>query len=224
MKQQTKKYLLLAVLFFMPVLALLFFLKAQYNFKPVDRFEYRLLELPKNDKDYTLEDKITIVAFLGNDILNNKNIFFNLNQKINKRFEVYKHLRLLVVTLDTNKKDIESVMAELQQTADANIEKWNILYLSEANYRNYYDRIGLIAKLDEKLNAEDVYLVDQELQIRGRKDDKDNGEMIGFNPNDVSEVNKLKDDVKMLLKEYSIHNNENKANRKKSNINLENEE
>ena len=164
------------------------------------------------------------MAFLGNDILNNKNIFFNLNQKINKRFEVYKHLRLLVVTLDTNKKDIESVMAELQQTADANIEKWNILYLSEANYRNYYDRIGLIAKLDEKLNAEDVYLVDQELQIRGRKDDKDNGEMIGFNPNDVSEVNKLKDDVKMLLKEYSIHNNENKANRKKSNINLENEE
>jgi hypothetical protein len=76
MKRNTKKFTLLAALFFMPVLALLFFVNAQYNFKPVDKVGLRSLELPKNDSIYRLRDNISIVSFLGNNIENNKNVFF----------------------------------------------------------------------------------------------------------------------------------------------------
>ena len=223
MTSKTKKYSLLIALFFMPILALLFFLKAQYNFKPVDAFETSILELPKNSEELSLKKNINIISFLGYDILNNKNVFFNLNQKINKRFKVYKHLRLVVVTLDANKKAVNDILSELQQTADADIEKWNIVYLDEIAYKNYYNGFNVNIALDKNLNAPLTFLIDENLVLRGREDDKDNGRMLGYDANDVSQVNKLKDDVKMLLKEFSVHNNENKANRK-SNINLKDEE
>lgn len=222
MTPKAKKYSLLIALFFMPILALLFFLKAQYNFKPVDSFETSILELPKNQGNYNLKENISIISFLGNEVSNNKNVFFNLNQKINKRFKVYKHLRLVVVTLESNREAVGDILNELQQTADADIEKWNIIYLNEAAYKNYYNGFNVEVPLDDNLNAPVTFLIDENLGLRGRKDDKDNGEMRGYDANDVSHVNKLKDDVKMLLKEFSVHNNENKAKRK-SNINLKDE-
>ena len=222
MTSKTKKYSLLVALFFMPILALLFFLKAQYNFKPVDAFEVSMLELPKNESDVVLKKNINIVSFLGYDVLNNKNVFFNLNQKINKRFKVYKHLKLVVVTLSQNKASVTKILNELQQTANADIDKWEIIYLDEADYKNFYNSFNVGIALDDNLNAPLTFLLDEQLVLRGRKDDKDNGVMLGYNANDVSQVNKLKDDVKMLLKEFSVHNNENKANRT-SNIKLEDE-
>lgn len=219
MNQKSKKYLLLSALFFMPILALVFFVKAQYNFKPVDRMNIMFSELPTNEQKYSLDGKISIVSFLGGDIENNKNVFFNLNQKINKRFGVYKHLRLVVVSIDENKSEIQKILDEMSATSE--IEKWNIVYLTKREYQRYYDSTLLENPLDDNMNAEFIYLIDETKEVRGRNDDKDLGVMIGFDPNDVSQVNKLKDDVKMLLKEHSVHYNENKADRKKSNIQLQ---
>jgi hypothetical protein len=147
--------------------------------------------------------------------------FFNLNQKINKRFEVYKHLKLVIITLESNKTQVEGIIAELAQTSD--VEKWNVVFMDAAAYKFYYREIDSGIPLDDDLNGPVSFLVDENLAIRGRKEDKDLGLMLGFNANDVQQVNKLKDDVKMLLKEYSIHNNRNKADRK-SNVNLKDEE
>lgn len=72
--------------------------------------------------------------------------------------------------------------------------------------------------LDSSLYSNQVYLIDKELNLRGRANDGDeeNEIMYGYNIESVAELNnKMEDDIKVLLYEYrAAFKNKNKADRK----------
>ena len=73
-------------------------------------------------------------------------------------------------------------------------------------------------KLDTSLYSNRVYLLDKELNLRGRdqQGDDENQIMYGYNIESVAELNnKMEDDIKVLLYEYrAAFKNKNKADRK----------
>ena len=79
-----KKYLVLIVLFVLPLVAYLFFASGINNFAKLPVLTENIEELELiTKKDFN--NKISILLFLGNDIENREGDALNLNQKIYKR-------------------------------------------------------------------------------------------------------------------------------------------
>ena len=70
-------------------------------------------------------------------------------------------------------------------------------------------------QLDQGLGSPYVFIIDKERNLRGRKEDEDEGTKYGFNTNSVAELNnKMEDDVKIILAEYRLALKKNNAQRK----------
>ena len=80
-----KKYLVLIVLFVLPLVAYLFFASGINNFAKLPVLTENIEELELITKK-EFNNKISILLFLGNDIENREGDALNLNQKIYKRF------------------------------------------------------------------------------------------------------------------------------------------
>ncbi len=65
----------------------------------------------------------------------------------------------------------------------------------------YYDQLKLVGKLDKNLGTPNVYIIDKERNLRGRKEKKDYKE--GYNTFHLAELsNEMLDDFKVILYEY----------------------
>ena len=59
--------------------------------------------------------------------------------------------------------------------------------------------------MDENLGTPYVFIIDKDRNLRGRKDDEEEGTKYGFNTNSVAELNnKIEDDVNIILAEYRL--------------------
>ena len=80
-----KKYLVLTILFILPLVAYLFFASGVNNFAKLPVLKENIT----NISDYSnidFKDKISILIFIGNNIDGRQGDALNLNQKIYKRF------------------------------------------------------------------------------------------------------------------------------------------
>jgi hypothetical protein len=65
----------------------------------------------------------------------------------------------------------------------------------------YYNQLKLVEKLDSNLGTPNVYIIDKERNLRGRKDKKAYKEGYNtFHPSELS--NEMLDDFKVILYEY----------------------
>ena len=67
-----KKTFVLAVLFVLPIVAYLFFASGVTNFGKLALLTENVIDVSDYDSLVSLENKITILGFLGNDIANRK--------------------------------------------------------------------------------------------------------------------------------------------------------
>ena len=59
--------------------------------------------------------------------------------------------------------------------------------------------------MDQSFSTPYVFIVDRDLNLRGRDDDEDIGVLYGFDSQSVAEINnKMVDDVKIILAEYRL--------------------
>ena len=87
-----KKNIVLFVLFILPIVAYLFFASGVNSFITLPTITSTIPDVQKNwtslnGEKITLNNKITILGFAGNEILQNKGNYFTLNQKIYNRNE-----------------------------------------------------------------------------------------------------------------------------------------
>ena len=96
--------------------------------------------------------------------------------------------------------------------------KWNFLAMNKETIQKLHKNLKTENKLDTSLYSNRVYLLDKELNLRGRdqQGDDENQIMYGYNIESVAELNnKMEDDIKVLLYEYrAAFKNKNKADRK----------
>ncbi|GMN11994.1 hypothetical protein MTsPCn9_32960 [Croceitalea sp. MTPC9] len=209
-----KKAFVLIVLFILPLVAYIFFASGVNNFGKLPILTESIQDISSISKNHTLEDKITILGFLGSDIEQVKGNVFNLNQKIYKRFHEFNDFQMVMIVPLGAENMVEGLKKELGQFTDT--KKWNFVFANPEEIKMLFKGLKTDLKLDENLGNPSVFIIDKERNLRGRDDDEEDGIKYGFNTISVAELNnKMEDDVKIILAEYRLALKKNNADRSK---------
>lgn len=209
-----KKTVVLVVLFVFPLVAYLFFASGVNNFGRLPVLTEKIPDVPTMDEGVTLDDKITILGFLGNKLDSMKGNAFNLNQKIYKRFGEFNDFQVVMVVPKGNEERANALKEELGQLS--NVDKWHFGFGEEAQIKSFFKDLKTNIDLDGSLSTPYVFIIDKERRLRGREDDEDEGLKYGFDTSSVAELNnKMEDDVKIILAEYRLALKKNNADRSK---------
>lgn len=198
-----KKNIVLFVLFVLPIVAYLFFASGvnSYTKLPVITpkvADFGNWESLKKEK-VSLDNKITILGFSGYNILKNRGNFFNLNEKIYQRYHTFQDLQFVVICPLGAEKDAGKVVEALSSFTD--VSQWHFVFTSPDEIKTYYEQLKLVGKLDNDLGTPNVYIIDKERNLRGRKEKK--GYKEGYNTFHPAELsNEMLDDFKVILYEY----------------------
>ncbi|AYN06330.1 MULTISPECIES: hypothetical protein [unclassified Flavobacterium] len=198
-----KKNIVLFVLFVLPIVAYLFFASGVNGFTKLPVVTPKIANLGDwkslRGEKVGLDNKITILGFSGSEILKNRGNYFNLNEKVYQRYHGFKDLQFVVICPLGTEEDTRKVIDALADFTD--VSQWHFVFASPSEITAYYDQLHLVGKLDQHLGTPNVFIVDKERNLRGRKD-KDNYKE-GYNTFHPSELsNEMLDDFKIILYEY----------------------
>ena len=207
MSQKTKKYFVLCILFIFPIVIYLFFASGKNNFALLPVLTEDVNEI-KNFKTLSgeriqLEDKISILGFWGEDLSEKKGDALNLNQKIYKRFYQFNDFQFVMVLENGQQNQVNILKEELQEGVGTDLVKWRFIFGSPDEIQDLFDSLRTNLNLSKGKSSPYVFIIDKEVNLRGRDDDEDVGTLYGFNSQSVAEINnKMVDDVKVILAEY----------------------
>ena len=203
-----KKNIVLFVLFVLPIVAYLFFASGVNSFSKLPVITPKIADFGDwkslNGKKVSLDKKITVLGFSGSEILNNRGNFFNLNEKIYKRYYGFEDLQFVILCPLGTEKEAQKVLDALKPFTD--VKGWHFVFASPEEIKTFYSQLNLKGQLDDKLGTSNVYIVDKDRNLRGRKGvTKDNKDEYKegydtFHPSELS--NEMLDDFKIILYEY----------------------
>ena len=198
-----KKNSVLFVLFILPIVAYLFFASGINSFSKLPTLTKKIPDFGAwkslNNETITLNNKITILGFSGTDLLKNKGNYFNLNQKIYQRYHEFKDLQFVILCPIGAEKDAQYVIGQLKTITD--VSQWHFVFTTPENIHKYYSQMKLVGRLDSDFGTPNVFIVDKERNLRGRKDKKEYKE--GYDTTSPSVLsNEMLDDFKVILYEY----------------------
>ena len=198
-----KKNIVLFVLFVLPIVAYLFFASGINSFTKLPVITPKVADFGNweslDNQKISLNEKITILGFSGTNLLKNRGNFFNLNQKIYQRYHTFKDLQFVVLCPLGTEEEAKSVVDAL--TAFTDVSQWHFVFAPPEEIKTYYDQLKLVEKLDANLGTPNVYIIDKERNLRGRKEKK--GYKEGYNTFHPAELsNEMLDDFKVILYEY----------------------
>jgi hypothetical protein len=198
-----KKNIVLFVLFILPIVAYLFFASGINSFTKLPVITPKVSDFGQwkslHGEKVSLNNKITILGFSGTELLKNRGNYFNLNEKIYQRYHDFEDLQFVVVCPLGTENEAEKIIDALDDFTD--VSQWHFLFASPQEINTYYDQLKLVGKLDKNLGTPNVYILDKERNLRGRKEKKDYKE--GYNTFHLAELsNEMLDDFKVILYEY----------------------
>jgi len=198
-----KKNIVLFVLFVLPIVAYLFFASGVNSFTTLPVITPKVADFGNwnslNGKKISLDKKITVLGFSGTNILENRGNYFNLNEKIYKRYNGFEDLQFVVLCPTGTEAEAQKIVDALSPFTD--VKNWNFVFASKEVIQKFYDGLHLKEKLNENLGTSNVYIIDKERNLRGRKDPKEYKEGYDtFHPSELS--NEMLDDFKIILYEY----------------------
>lgn len=209
-----KKTFVLVVLFIFPIVAYLFFASGVNNFGRLPMLTENVLDVSGIDDSVTLQDKITVLGFLGKDVELKKGNAFNLNQKIYKPFYEFYDFQFVMVMPNGTEEKIEELKKELGGLVD--VEKWEFVFGNDTEIKDIFKSLKSDLSLDANLGTSYVFIIDKDKNLRGRKNDEDEGTKYGFNATSVADLNnKMEDDIKIILAEYRLALKKNNVERNK---------
>jgi hypothetical protein len=213
-----KKYLVLSVLFILPIVAYMFFATASHNslFLPVISKNHA--DIPSqfvslNNEKITLDKNITVLGFPGSDIEEVKANLFNLNQKIYNKYGGFKDFQMVMILPDGNQDKIKAIMLEFRRLSN-DLKNWHFLFGKPEDIETYFNTFNFKNSLNDKSGTSFVYIIDKEKCLRGRTGQKIKGKVEYrecYNTISAAELhNEMSDDVKILLREYRLALKKNK--------------
>lgn len=205
-----KKYIVLTVLFALPICAYLFFSSGVNNFAKLPTLTPNVPEITNwttlDGSQVRLKDKITILGFPGTEILKEKGNAFNLDQKIYNKNKEFKDFQVIMVVPDGMQNQTKELISELSAISD--LSHWYFVFAKPEEMKTFYAKLNLQGKLNANLATPNVYIVDKDLNLRGRKGKNKKGELEyreGYNTISAADLhNEMADDVKIILAEYRL--------------------
>ncbi|WP_461597519.1 hypothetical protein [Winogradskyella sp.] len=206
-----KRNIVLSILFFLPVAFILVMLLSKDNYNPLDIVKENVLDLPQNDDNIQLKDHITILSFLGKKPMDNSTVAFNLKELVYDRSKGFKTFQVVILLPYEAKVEAEALLKEIKSYED--LRFWHLVYAEESEIKNVFNSLKSEEDLDENLATNMVFIVDRDLNQRGRIDDRTEKEieankpiysLYSYNCVEVAELkNKMAaEDMRVLFKEY----------------------
>lgn len=201
-----KKFLVLGVLFLLPIVAYLFFSSGINNFAklPVLTEKVKDINHLENSRDsiVSFQNKISIVAFFGNDLDALKGNTFNLDKKILEKFYEFNDFQFVIILPKDAKAQAQQFVAEFDDITNSNY--WSFVYGEPDEIQAVFDSFSTNLSLDENLQTPYVFIIDKDSNLRGRDEESDEL-LYGYDSRSVSELgNKMNDDIKVILAEYRL--------------------
>ncbi len=206
-----KNKLVLITLLALPILIYLIFASATHNSLFLPTISKNNKELPKwsslDTKPVLLENKITVLGFLGNDIKNNQGNVFNLNQKIYDKYVGFQDFQIVMVVQDGSQNEVKQLVEKLSGFTE-NMTAWKFVFAKPDAIQAYYDSFKLQGKLDVNKATSEVIIIDKDRSHRGRKGKDKDGKVEykeSYNTTSAADLhNDMSDDVKIMLREYRL--------------------
>jgi len=205
-----KKNLVLFVLFILPIVAYLFFASGINSFAKLPTITKNIPDINSwktlDERPVTLTGKITILGFIGEDVLKHKGNFFNLYEKIYARNKDFNDFQMVMILPEGTQEQVSELQNDLKKLGTQS--GWNFVFGTPDQIHSFYDKLQLVGKLDDKLGTPNVFIIDKKRNLRGRKGHDKKGKpeyKEGYNTIFVSELyNQMTDDVKIILAEYRL--------------------
>jgi hypothetical protein len=207
-----KKYIVLTILFILPLVAYLFFASGVNNFAKLPVIKQNV----DNISNYTkigFDNKISVLIFLGNNINDRQGDALNLNQKIYKRFYQFNDFQFVVVCPLGSEQLAENLKNKLASGTNTDMINWNFIFLNPKLIVKLFKSLKTDNNLDYNYGSPYVYIIDKKLSQRGRNDN--NGIKFGYDSRSVADINNfMLDDIKVILAEYRLALKKNGITRK----------
>lgn len=202
-----KKFFVLAVLFLLPITAYLFFASGINNFAKLPVLTEGVLDIEQldtaSDSVASFREKISVVAFFGTDPEDLQGNTFNLDQKILRNFYGFKDFQFIIILPEEAREEAANFVADFEEITDPS--QWKFVFGSREEVNEIFNSFNTNLKLDANLQTPNVFIIDKDLNLRGRIEDEDVGKLYGYDSRSVFILNsKMKDDMKVILAEYRL--------------------
>ena len=206
-----KKQFILGILFFLPVLFLLFLYPSSHNYEPLDVVNNEVMELTGlANNDARFNGNITILNFVGSRPLLKSTTTLNLKELIYDKFLGFKRFQVITLALSESQVELEQLRKQLLDY-DA-LKYWKFITMDSLQIQNIYNSLKSKGPLDNSYATDEVFIVDSELMQRGRTDDRTDNDienntaiygLSSYNCIEVAEIkNKMSEDLRILFTEY----------------------
>lgn len=200
-----KKYIVLSILFILPITAYIFFALSTNYFKPLPILNENVEELTGFENlegdPVRLENHITVLGFFGSDLEAHRAYAYNLAHKIYSKNHQFNDFQFVILLPNGTEEQARSIEEKLREIAPT--DTWHFAFGDEDNIRRVFQSLDSPFALRADSSTPYVFIIDKERNLRGRDDDKDEGVMYGFDSSIIAEINnKMSDDIKVLLAEY----------------------
>ena len=112
-----KKWFILGVLFFLPVIFLLFLYPSTHNYNSLDVVQTNIKDVESftyiEEEKRVLRGNITVVAFLGANPMDNLTVALNLKELIYDKFKGFKKFQMLMVVPNGSEDQVNELLLEL---------------------------------------------------------------------------------------------------------------
>ena len=214
-----KKFLVLGILFVLPLVAYLFFASGVHNFAKLPVLNEAIGDLkdfePLTKETVGFTNKITVLGFLGKNIYNKQGNAFNLNQKIYKKNHGFQDFQFVMVLPYGSEGAAKELLDELDTIAD--VSEWKFVFGTPESIKALFGSLKVPHQLDGNLATRYVYIIDKKGSLRGRDGSlkEDGPKVYGYDASNVADLaNVMVDDVKVILAEYRLALKKYKADRK----------
>jgi hypothetical protein len=197
-----KKYVVLTILFVLPLVVYLFFASGINHFAQLPVLTNNVVDVSEYSND-TFKNKITILGFFGNNVQDKHGDALNLNQKIYKRFYQFKDFQFIMLQPKGTNELALDLQNDLKTGTDTDLINWKFIFLENDNLNEIFNSLKTDLSLDSNLGTPYVFIIDRDSNLRGR-DDND-GIKYGYDSRSVADINNtMLDDVKVILAEYRM--------------------
>lgn len=213
-KKLVKRNLVLGILFFLPVMFLLFLYPAKHHYNTLDIVHENVSDIHgfSSDMDETivLEDRITVLGFVGKDPIDYVTGALNLKQLIYDKFKGFKNFQVVMVLPTGTEEEAKVLRSEVNSYEE--LKYWHYVFADDEAIQELYGSLETNEKLDPSLSSPQIFIIDKELNQRGRIDDRSDNDLathkpikalLSYNCIEVAEIkNKMSEDVRILFTEY----------------------
>lgn len=150
-----------------------------------------------------LKERITVLGFFGTDALASKAYTFNLAHKIYKKNHEFEEFQFLILLPESARNQAKLIENDIATITD--IKSWKYAFGSKEAIAEVFNSLKSGYELDKNNASPYVFIIDKEMNLRGRDDDEkaEEGLVYGYNSADVADINnRMTDDVKVVLAEY----------------------